>query len=151
MPTVTLEQVKKLREKAGISIMACKKALEEAEGDEKKALEILSKRGVEKAAKRSGREAKQGIIEPYIHNNKKIAVILELNCETDFVARNEDFKALAHDLAMHITATNPKDKDELLEQPFIKDEKKTIKDLIVENIAKLGENIKVGKFHRLEI
>ena len=147
----SIKQVKQLRQKTNISVMECKKALEETKGDEKKALEILSKRGVEKAIKKAEREAKQGLIEAYIHSNGKIGVILELNCETDFVARNQEFKELAHNLAMHIAAIEPKDKKELLEQPFIKDESKIIKDLINETIAKLGENIKIGKFTRLEI
>ena len=148
---ISTEQIKDLRQKTNLSVMECKEALEEAKGDEKKALEILSKKGAEKAIKKSEREAKQGLIESYIHNNGKVGVILELNCETDFVARNEEFKQLAHDLAMHIAALEPKDEKEVLEQPFIKDESKTIKDLITEMIAKLGENIKVGKFVRLEI
>jgi len=148
---ISTEQIKQLRQKTNLSVMECKKALEETKGDEKKALKILSKRGAEKAIKKSEREARQGLIEAYIHNNGKIGVILELNCETDFVARNQEFKELAHDLAMHIAATEPKDKKELSEQPFIKDESKTIKDLINEAIAKLGENIKIGKFTRLEV
>ncbi len=131
--------------------MECKRALEETEGDEKKALKVLDKKGAEKAIKKSTREAKQGLVEAYIHNDGKKGVILELNCETDFVARNEQFKELAHDLAMHIAAMAPKDSKELLSQPFIKDEQKTIGDLIKETIAKLGENIKIGKFLRLEI
>jgi elongation factor Ts len=147
----SIEQIKKLRQKSGFSIMECKRALEETEGDEKKALKILEKKGAEKAIKKSTREAKQGLIEAYIHNDNKKGVILELNCETDFVARNEQFKKLAHDLAMHIAAMDPKDSKELLSQPFIKDEQKTIEDLLKETIAKLGENIKIGKFLRLEI
>ena len=148
---ISTEQIKNLRQKTNLSVMECKKALTEAKGDEKKALQILSKRGAEKAIKKSGRETKQGLIESYIHNNGKIGVILELNCETDFVARNEEFKNLAHDLAMHTAALEPKDEKELLKQPFIKDESKTVKDLITEAVAKLGENIKIGKFVRIEI
>jgi len=145
------EKIKQLRQKTNISIMECKKALEEAEGDEKKALEILEKSSQKKALKKSARETKQGLIEAYIHNNGQIGVILELNCETDFVAKNSQFKELAHDLAMHIAAMNPQDLKELLAQPFIKDEQKTIEDLINQTIAKLGENIKIRKFVRLEI
>ncbi|MFH1671628.1 MAG: translation elongation factor Ts [Candidatus Portnoybacteria bacterium] len=148
---ISTEQIKNLRQKTNLSVMECKSALSEAKGDEKKALQILSKKGAEKAIKKSEREAKQGLVESYIHNNGKIGVILELNCETDFVARNEDFKKLAHDLTMHIAALEPKDEKELLKQPFIKDESKIVGDLITEAIAKLGENIKVGKFVRLEI
>jgi len=148
---IKAEQVKEFRQKTGFSIMESKKALEQADGDEKKAKQILDKQGAEKALKKSDREAKQGLIEAYIHNNGKVGVLLELNCETDFVARNEEFKNLAHDLAMHIAAMNPKDKKELLAQPFIKDEEKTIDGLVKEIIAKLGENVKIGKFTRLAI
>ena len=148
---VTAEQIKKIREQTGYSIIECKNALEKANGDEEKTLKILEKKGEEKADKKSERETKQGLIEAYIHNNGKIGVILELNCETDFVARNEKFKGLAHDISMHIAAMNTQNLEELLSQPFIKDPKKTIKDLITETVAKLGENIKIGKFSRLEI
>ncbi|MBU2068131.1 translation elongation factor Ts [Patescibacteria group bacterium] len=148
---ISAEQIKEFRQKTGFSIMECKKALEETDGDIKKAQKILIKKGAEKALKKSGREAGQGLIEPYIHNNGKVGVILELNCETDFVSRNEEFKALAHDLAMHIAAMNPKNNEEFLVQPFIKDETKTIDDLVKELIGKLGENIKIGKFVRLAI
>lgn len=148
---ISIDQVKQLRKKTNFSIIECKKALEEVKGDEKKALKILEKKGAEKAVKKSDREAKQGLIEAYIHGNNKIGVILELNCETDFVARNEEFKQLIRDIAMHIAAMNPKDSEELLSQPFIKDEEKTIQSLVTEAVGKLGENIKIGKFVRLEI
>lgn len=148
---ISTEKIKQLREKTNLSIMECKRAIEEADGDESKALKILGEKGKEKALKKSTREAGQGLIEVYLHNNGKIGVILELNCETDFVAKNEEFKNTAHDIAMHIAALNPKDLEELLLQPFIKDEQKTIKDIIDETVAKLGENIKIGKFLRLEI
>jgi len=146
-----MEQIKEFRQKTGFSIMECKKALEEAEGDMDKAREILEKKGAEKALKKADREAKQGLIEAYIHNDGKVGALLELNCETDFVARNQEFKTLAHDLAMHIVAMEPKDNKELLAQPFIKDENKKVKDLLNEVIGKLGENIKIGKFIRLAI
>jgi len=148
---VTSEQIKKIRKKTGHSVIECKNALEKADGDEEKTLKILEKKGKEKANKKSERETKQGLIEAYIHNNGKIGVILELNCETDFVARNEKFKELAHEISMHIAAMNAQDSEELLSQPFIKNQEKTIKDLITEAVAKLGENIKIGKFSRLEI
>jgi elongation factor Ts len=148
---ISAEQVKQFRQKTGFSIMECKRALEKTGGDENKAMKILEKKGAEKAIKKAEREVKQGIIEAYIHNNGKIGVILELSCETDFMARNEQFKELAHDLVMHIAAMNPQNSEELLSQPFIKDEQKTIDDLIKEAIAKLGENIKIGKFVRLAI
>lgn len=148
---ITIEKIKELREKTNVSVMECKNALKEADGDEKKALEILGAKGKEKALKKAEREAEQGLIEAYIHSNNKIGVILELNCETDFVARNEDFKSLAHDIAMHIAALSPNNLEELLKQAFIKDEKKLIEELINDAIAKLGENIRIGEFSRLEI
>lgn len=148
---ITAEQIQQLRQKTSFSIMECKRALEEAEGDQAKATKLLVKKGGEKAIKKAQREVKQGLIESYIHGNSKIGVILELNCETDFVARNEEFKSLAHDLAMHIAAIDPKNSKELLAQPFIKDEEKTVQDLINDIVGKLGENIKIGKFVRLEI
>jgi len=148
---ISAEQVKQLRQKTNFSVMECKKALEKAKGDEKEASKILEAKGQEKAAKKSQREAKEGLIEAYIHNNDKLGVLLELNCETDFVAKNSQFRELAHDLAMHIAAMDPQNVKELLSQPFIKDEQKTIQDLINEAIAKLGENIKIGEFVRLEI
>ncbi len=147
---ISMDQIKEFRQKTGFSIMGCKKALEEAEGNEEKALKILDEKGAEKALKKSEREVKQGLIETYIHNDR-VGVLLELNCETDFVAKNEEFKLLAHEIAMHIAAMNPEDGKELLEQPFIKDPEKTVNDLIKELIAKLGENIKIGKFTRLAI
>lgn len=148
---ITAEQIKKIRKKTGQSVIECKSALEESNGNEEEALKILEKKGQEKADKKSERETKQGLIEAYIHNNGKIGVILEINCETDFVAKNENFKELAHDIAMHIAAMETKNEEELLTQPFIKDPEKTIKDLITEAVSKLGENIKIGKFYRLEI
>ena len=148
---ISTKKIKQLRERTNLSIMECKRALEEADGDEGKALDILGEKGKAKALKKAGREVKQGLVEAYIHSNGKIGVILELNCETDFVARNDDFKALAHDIAMHIAALNPKDLEELLKQSCIKDEKKMIEELISGAVAKLGENIRIGKFSRLEI
>ena len=103
-----LEQIKAIREKTGAGIVEVKKALEEAEGNETKAIEILRKRGQEKANKKSERTAKEGVVMAYIHSNNKVGAMVEVFCETDFVARNDDFKALARDIAMHITASNPK-------------------------------------------
>ena len=145
------DKIKSLRDKTGISVIECKRALEQAKGDEAKALEILGMKGEDLAQKKKERETKEGLIEAYIHNNGKVGAILELNCETDFVARNPQFKELAHDLTMHLAAMNPESSDEFLSQPFIKDEEKTIQDLINEAIAKLGENIKIGEFVRLKI
>lgn len=104
---ISLEQIKSLREKTGVSMQSCKKALEEAKGDENKAVEILRKKGEAKAVERSERSTGQGVIASYIHSNNKIGVLLQLGCETDFVARNPDFQNLAHDIAMHVAAMNP--------------------------------------------
>lgn len=148
---IKANQVKQLRGKTGASMMECKKALEESRGDEVRALDILRKKGKDIALKKAEREAGQGIVESYIHSNGKMGVLLELNCETDFVARSEEFKKLAHDLAMHIAGMDSKDKKSLLKELFVKDLDITVKDLIEEKIAKLGENIKIGKFIRYEL
>ncbi|MBD3282166.1 MAG: translation elongation factor Ts [Candidatus Portnoybacteria bacterium] len=148
---IKAEQVKNLRDKTGASMMQCKKALVEAEGSEEKAMEILKKKGEATAMKKSDRTAGQGIIEAYIHANKKIGVLVELKCETDFVARNKEFQSLAHDIAMHIAGMNPKDKEELLEGPYVKDPETNIKEMIKQKIAKLGENIEIGNFIRYEL
>ncbi len=148
---IKASQVKKLREKTGVSMIECKKALEESNGDEKRALDILRQKGKNIALKKAEREAKQGVIESYIHNNGKIGVLLELNCETDFVAKNSEFKELAHELVLHIAGMDSKDEKSLLKEPFVKNPEITVENLIQEKIAKLGENIKVGKFVRYEL
>ncbi|MBI2003743.1 MAG: translation elongation factor Ts [Parcubacteria group bacterium] len=144
-----INTIKKLREQTGLSVADIKNALEEAEGDEKKAMEILRSRGHEIAAKKASRETGEGIVESYIHGNKKVGAIVVLNCETDFVAKNPDFRELAHDLAMQVVSMAPQSADELLGQPFIKDQNITVKQLLANYIAKLGENIKIGEFSRL--
>jgi elongation factor Ts len=143
---MNIDLVKQLREKTGISIAECKKALESASGDMGKALEVLKERSLAIADKKSGAEVGEGIIEAYIHGNAKIGALLELNCQTDFVARSPEFKGLARDLAIHIAAASPEDINSLLVQPFIKDPSRKIQDLITEHIAKIGENIKVSRF-----
>jgi elongation factor Ts len=105
---ITIEQIKELRDKTGISVMQCKKALEEVDGDMEKALIILTKKSGEIASKKSGRELKAGVVESYIHSDKTVGALIELSCETDFVAKNEEFQVLARDIAMHVTAVNPK-------------------------------------------
>ena len=146
-----INQIKQLRDKTGFSIIECRRALEKANGDEEKAIEILKKQGRNLAAKKSGEETKEGLIESYLHVNGKIGVLIEIHCQTDFVAKNQEFKNLAHDLAMQIAANDPSDLKALLSQPFIKDPSRTIGDLIDEHIAKLGENIKVNRFVRYQI
>ena len=148
---IKADNVKILRDKTGASVMDCKKALEQAGGDEKKALKILEEKDRLTAMKKSQRAAEQGIIEAYIHSNKKIGVLLELKCETDFVAKNEEFRELAHDITMHIAGMDSQDAESLLEEPFVKDPLITVKNLIESRISKLGENIKIGKFVRFEL
>jgi len=147
---VNIDQIKQLRQETLVSISECKKALEETEGDFEKAKEILKKWGKELAGKKAERDVSLGIVESYIHPNKRVGAMVELCCETDFVARSEDFKKLAHELCLQITAMNPEE-DSLMSQPWVKDETKTIKDLINEYIAKLGENIVVKKFVRFNV
>src|ERR671910_354450 len=143
---VTANQVKELRERSGAGIMECKRALEQVEGDIARAIDLLKQQGLAKADKKTGRAASQGLIEPYIHGAGRIGSIVEVNCETDFVARTPEFRELAHDLAMQVAAAVV-----LLEQPFIKDPKLTIRDLVRERIGKLGENIVVRRFARFEV
>jgi elongation factor Ts len=148
---ISAEVVKQLREKTGASMMDCKKALEEANGDETKATEVLREKDKLTAMKKSERTANQGLIESYVHANGKIGVLLEIKCETDFVAKNSEFKELAHEIAMHIAGMDSKDPESLLVEPFVKNPSTTIKDLIEAKIGKLGENIKIGRFIRFEL
>ena len=143
--------IKKLRDATGAPVMRVKKVLEEQGGNQKKALEILKKEGFEKAAKRAGRETSQGILSVYTHHNQKIAGIVELLCETDFVARNELFQQLAKDLAMQIASMKAKDSKDLESQDFIKDPSKKVSDLVKGVIAKTGENIRIGRIIRVEL
>jgi elongation factor Ts len=149
--TIDIKLIKKLREETQVSIADCRTALEEAKGDYEKAIEILKKKGVERAEKKADRATAAGLIESYIHQNGKVGVLLEILCETDFVARTEDFKRLAHEVAMQIAAMNPKDVKALLAQDYIRDGAVTIEALIKQTIGKLGENIVVKQFTRFEI
>lgn len=151
MSKITINQIKKLRTQTGAGIMEIKKALEEAGGDEKRALKILKKMGTIKAGKKEKRKTGEGVVEAYIHVNGKVGSLVVLACETDFVARTAEFKNLAHEIAMQVCAMNPRDNKELLAQLWIRDESKTISDLIKEHIAKFGENIKLEDFKRLEV
>lgn len=163
---ISTQSIKELREKTGAGVIDCKNALGECEGDFAKACELLEKRGIAIAEKKAGRVVKSGLIETYIHPGNRVGTMIEINCETDFVAKTDEFKNLAHDLALQITAMSPvyisneelaegSEEDPqvvcLLHQPFIKDPNKTIKDLITETIAKVGENIKVSRFVRYEL
>ena len=193
---ITANQVKELRDRSGVGMMDCKKALVESNGNLDKAFDYLRKAGIAKAQKKAGRSAKEGSVISYIHPGSKLGVLLEINCETDFVANTDDFKQLGRDIAMHIAASNPisvnvKDISEdivnkekeiyleqakqqnkpdnilekmvegrikkfykenvLLEQQFVKDPDKTIKDLITEAVGKLGENIIITRFSRYQL
>ena len=169
----TMEDIKVLREKTSCGVIDCKKALEEAKGDLAQAEKILQKRGLELAAKKSDRVAKEGRVECYIHAGNKMAALVEVNCETDFVARNEDFMKFCKDVALHVVAMSPKyiaekhvpadvlaaalDKELflkencLMNQPFVRDSKVTIQDLLNALVAKIGENIFVGRFMRYKV
>jgi len=148
---IDTDKIKNLRESTGLSLARIKKALDEGKGDEAKAREILKAQGVAVAAKKSSREVSEGVVDSYIHANKKIGAIVEVLCETDFVAKNLEFQKLVHDLAMHAAATRPETIEDFLGQEFIKDPNMKIKDLIDQHIAKLGENIQIGRFEVLVI
>jgi elongation factor Ts len=163
---ISAAAVKELREKTGAGVMECRRALEQAEGNQARAIEILRQQGLAQVEKRAGRAASQGVIDQYIHGGGRIGVLVEVNCETDFVARNEEFKELAHNIAMQIAAANPKyvsaedipagseeDPKEvaLLSQPYIRDPKQTINDLVTAVAAKFKENVKVRRFARFEL
>jgi elongation factor Ts len=195
MPEITVDMIKELRERTGAGMMDCKRALQET-GDMEKAIDLLRKKGLAQAAKKAGRAAQEGIVASYIHHNHKVGVLVELKCESDFVARTDQFQKLASEIAMHIAWANPQyvskedvPEDELnreievekerarqegkpeavlqkivegrlskfyervclLEQPFIRDDSKKVKDIIANTVAVLGENIVVGKFARLAI
>lgn len=196
MAEITVDMIKELRARTGAGMMDCKRALEETGGDMDKAVDVLRKKGLAQAAKRASRAAEEGLVVSYIHHNNRVGVLLELKCETDFVARTDEFQELARNIAMHIAMANPqyvsrdqipqeviehemsiereKAKAEgrpeavldkivqgrmakfyesvcLLDQPFIKDDSKKIADLINETIARLGENIVIGRFARFEL
>lgn len=148
---IDVDKIKTLREKTGAGIAQCREALDATKGDSKNAEEWLLEKGILKAAKKAERETTQGVVEAYVHGAGKIGVLVEVACETDFVAKTDDFKALAHELAMQVSAMNPKNDAELLKQPYIRDPKLTVDALIKATIAKLGENIRVKHFVRMEL
>ncbi|MBE0480084.1 MAG: elongation factor Ts [Dehalococcoidia bacterium] len=160
---ITTESIKCLREQTSAGIMECKRALEQAGGDVEAAASILRERGHAIARKKEMREATQGLIECYVHAGGKIGALVELNCESDFVARTPEFKELAHDLALQVVATRPlvvgvedigegiSEEQCLLQQPFIRDASRTVKDIITDLVIKVRENIKVRRFVRFEL
>lgn len=146
-----IEKVKQLRDETGMSIMECKKALEETQGNVDKARELLAQKGIEEAEKKQSDETKQGYIATYTHTTGKIGAMVKLESETDFTARNPEFKALALDICLQVASMNPKDKKDLLGQAFVRQPDKTVEEIIKINIAKFGENIQIGDFARFEI
>ncbi len=163
---ISLESIKELREQTGAGIMQCRNALEKHEGNREKALEFLKEQGLLKAKAKAERTVAEGLVEAYIHTGGRVGAMVELNCETDFVARTDEFKELAHNIAMQVAAMAPQFVSEadipkkadvdpkaacLLLQPYIKDQELTIQDIITETIARVGENIKVSRFARFEL
>ncbi len=166
--SISKSSIKELRDQCGAGVMDCHKALAEADGDVAKALEALKERGFQKAAKKADRATEQGLIESYVHAGGRVGAMVELNCETDFAANTDELKELAHNIAMQVAAMCPKfltedeipedEKEDtevaaacLLKQPYIRDPGVTIGDVIVETIARVGENIKVSRFVRFEL
>ncbi len=147
---ITASLVKELREKTGAGMMDCKKVLTETDGDMEKAIELLRERGIAKAAKKSGRIAAEGLVEAYISEDGKVGSVVEVNAETDFVAKNEEFKTFVMNIAKQIVEKNPKDLEELLAQESIEAPGKTIQELLVEKIATIGENMNIRRFARFE-
>lgn len=151
MTEITATEVKKLREETGAGVMDARKALLEASGDVEKAKDILKTAGAEKVAKRSERETSQGIIENYVHAGGKVGAMVHLACETDFVAKTEEFKNLAREIAMQVAAMNPGDVEELEKQDYIREPDKSIKDLVEAVIAKTGENVQIKRIARFSL
>jgi len=147
---VSVDEIRKLREETGAGIADCREALEESKGDMAKAKEILKKKGLDKAGSKSDREVKAGLVESYSHAGR-VGVLVELLCETDFVAKTEDFKTLAHEIALQIASMSPKNTEELLAQDYIREPSQKISDLIGVAVGKLGENIQIGKFSRIAL
>lgn len=144
------EILQKLREITGAGVMDVRRAFQEASGDFDRALALLRERGLEKVEKRSGRATGAGLVHSYVHAGR-IGVLVDVRAETDFVVRSDPFRVLAHELAMQIAASAPENVDELMNQPYIKDEKRTVRDLVNEVIAKVGENVRVERFCRIEL
>ena len=147
---ITASQVKELREKTGAGMMDCKKVLTETNGDEEKAIELLRERGIAKAAKKSDRIAAEGLVATYVSDDNKVGVVVEVNAETDFVAKNEEFRGFVADVAEQIAKENPANVEELLNQKSIKDSSKTVGEVLTNKIATIGENMSIRRFERFE-
>lgn len=148
---ITTEEIKALRDETGLSVMECRKALVEAEGDKEKAILILKSKGAAVAAKKGDRNLGAGTVASYIHAAGAVGTMVELSCETDFVSKNPEFKSLAYDIAMHIAAMKPEDVAELLEQPFIKSPDQKIRDLVNGAVQKFGERTEIRRFTRFSV
>ena len=147
---VTASQVKDLREKTGAGMMDCKKVLTETDGDMEKAIELLRERGIAKAAKKSDRIAAEGLVTAFVSEDGKVGAVAEVNAETDFVAKNEEFRIFANDVAKQVALKNPSDVEQLLAEPFMNDETKTVQEVLTDKIAKIGENMSIRRFARFE-
>ncbi len=147
---ISLDLLKKLRNDTSAGVSDCRQALEDAQGNYDKAKKLLLERGLEKAAKKEGKETSQGVVEAYVHQGK-VGVLVEVRCETDFVARTDEFKNLAHEVALQVAAMNPKNVEELLKGPYIRDPQLTMEALVKQVVAKVGENITVVKFTRIAL
>jgi elongation factor Ts len=147
---VSVDDIRKLRAETGAGIADCREAIEEAGGDLTKAKDVLKKKGLDKATSKSDREVNAGVIETFSHGGR-IGVLVEVLCETDFVAKTEDFKTLAHELAMQVASMRAETAEELLSQEYVRDGSKTVQDLVHETVAKLGENIQIGRISRIEL
>ena len=146
---ISASMVKELREKTGAGMMDCKKVLTETDGDMEKASELLRERGIAKAAKKSGRIASEGLVSSYVSDDRKIGAIVEVNAETDFVAKNEEFKGFVNDIAKIVATTNPKDLEELSAEKYL-ETGKTVKEVLTDKIATIGENMSIRRFERFE-
>jgi len=149
--SISVEQIKALRVKTGLGIHDVKQALEHASGDEAKAIAWLKEKGLATAAKKADRATGQGLIETYIHGGGRIGAMVEVNCETDFVARNDDFKKFVKEVALQVASMNPENIDELLKQEYFRDSSVTIEQLLNDTIAKIGENMKIARIARFEL
>ena len=151
MTKIDPKDVQRLRSESGAGVMDCKRALEETSGDYAKALALIKERGIQSVAKKSERSAKEGVIASYVHANNRVGALVELASETDFVARGEEFQKLAKEIAMQVVAMEPATVDELLEQPYIRDSSKKIKDLVTDVAATTKENVHVRRIQRFAL
>ena len=147
---ITASQVKELREKTGAGMMDCKKVLTETNGDEEKAIELLRERGIAKAAKKADRIASEGLVAAYVSEDKKVGAVVEVNAETDFVAKNEEFKQFVADVVKQVAEKNPADLEDLLAQTSIAEPDKTVQEVLTNKIATIGENMSIRRFERFE-